>query len=89
MLSCRHFVKCAGLAPTPVSSSQVNEVKNVPYFLIAFLFFAGMNMSMDDFYWYKGSAYLYEDHNFKRGRLYVYERKKEYEYFGERFGEPF
>jgi hypothetical protein len=57
--------------------------------MIALLFFANAQMSMDDFYWYKGSAYLYEDHNFKRGRLYVYERKKEYEYFGERFGEPF
>jgi hypothetical protein len=57
--------------------------------LTAFLFFGSMQMSMDDFYWYKGSAYLYEDHDWKRGRVYVYERQKEYEYFGERFGEPF
>jgi len=50
------------------------------YLLTAVLFFSSLNLSLDDFHWYKGSAFLYEYPQYNRGRIYIYEKPKEWEY---------
>lgn len=47
--------------------------------LACMAFFADVNQDPDSFYWYRGNAFVYEDSKYKRGRLYVYRRKKEWE----------
>ena len=60
-----------------------------PSVLAVMSWFAVVGQDINSFHWYKGSAYVYEDARYKRGRLYVYKRKKEWEYVDGSNGEPF
>ncbi len=42
--------------------------------------FALNTIDPDEFYWYKGSAYLYLDEKYKRGREYIYKRTVNWEF---------
>lgn len=49
------------------------------WFLRAMEWLSGCGVSWDSFFWSNGDAYLYEDWKYRKGRVYIYRRPRDWE----------
>ncbi|MBI5057087.1 MAG: hypothetical protein HZB61_10785 [Nitrospirae bacterium] len=74
-----------------IGSSQIKAYLRQGFNLLcdAIISFANMGAELDDFYWYRGNAFLYEDDKYKRGRIYIYRKPKRWEVVTRYSGDAF